>query len=211
MFLPSLAPLLLPLPLQKLLPLLLPLTSHVSSGSGKFGWDVVVGVGGRGVLIAVWIVVELWLGEQGWILLVLGKDRILWLGVQGWILLVSGKGTMLWLGEQGCILLVSGEDKMLVLGCCGEDKGVKPILIVLMSLFLLIILVFGSFAAAAGCLPAVALLLALPPPLLSISTSVVVSNVSPLFSSLLGRLTGVGGGPGRFSSSSLIAAPLGKY
>ena len=72
MFLPSLAPLLLPLPLQKLLPL--PLTSHVSSGSGKFGCDVVVGVGGRGVLIAVWIVVELWLGEQGWILLVLGKD-----------------------------------------------------------------------------------------------------------------------------------------
>ena len=80
MFLPSLAPLLLPLPLQKLLPLPLPLTSHVSSGSGKFGWDVVVGVGGRGVLIAVWIVVELWLGEQGWILLVLGRDRMLWLG-----------------------------------------------------------------------------------------------------------------------------------
>merc|ERR1712020_392996 len=75
-----------------------------------------------------------------------------------------------------------------------------------MSLFLLIILVFRSFAAAAGCLPAVALLLALPPPLLSISTSVVVSNVSPLFSSLLGRLTGVRGGRGgsRPPPSSLL-------
>ena len=47
------------------------------------GWEVVVGVGvgGRGVLIAVWRVGEL--GEQGWILLVLGRDILLWLGEQG--------------------------------------------------------------------------------------------------------------------------------
>ena len=120
--------------------------------------------------------------------------------------MVSGKGIMLWLGEQGCILLVLGRDKMLVLGCCGEDKGVKPILIVLMSLFLLIILVIGRLAAAASCLPPLALPLALALPLLSISTSVVVFNVSSPPSPLLGRLTGVGGGRGgsRPPPSSLL-------
>ena len=78
MFLPSLAPL-LPLPLQ-LPPPPLPLTSHVFSGSRKLGWDVVVGVG---VVIAVWRVGVVWLGVQGWILLVLGKGKMLWLGEQG--------------------------------------------------------------------------------------------------------------------------------
>ena len=145
--------------------------------------------------------------------MVLGKGKMLWLGGQGWILLVSGRpppssllplarfgvlgeasltqsralstsipggSETVWnaftfrfctagpsrLASLGVAVLLANvggilSDKMLWLGCCGEGKGVKPILIVLMSLFLLIILVFRSFAAAAGCLPAVALLLAI--------------------------------------------------
>ena len=41
-----------------------------------------VGVGGRGVLIAVWRVGELGEGEQGWILLVLGRDILLWFQIK---------------------------------------------------------------------------------------------------------------------------------
>ena len=62
-----------------------------------------------------------------------------------------------------------------------------------MSLFLVISLVIGAFAVAAGCLLALALPPALALPLLSVSTSVVVSNVSPPPSSLLGLLAGHGG------------------
>ena len=63
-----------------------------------------------------------------------------------------------------------------------------------MSLFLVVFsLVIGAFGVAAGCLLALALPPALALPLLSVSTSVVVSNVSPPPSSLLGLLTGHGG------------------
>ena len=80
-----------------------------------------------------------------------------------------------------------------------------------MSLFFVFILVFRSFAAAAGCLPALALLLALPPPLLSVSTSVVVFTVSSPPSSLLGGLTGDGGGRGGFRPPPSSLLPWARF